>query len=73
MNTGVRHQLHALDAALLALLDERGRLLSTERDARAAVDDLLRRRDGPLDSADVRRIFEAIDAACANARPESAP
>ena len=80
MNPAQRHQLRAIDAAILALLDERVRLL---RDAAAggepqrgtplagaAVDDLLRRHAGPFPAEGVKRVFAAIDAGCAPAPDE---
>jgi hypothetical protein len=67
MNANFRHQLNHLDRALLALLDERARLVSSatvRSTTTAAVDDLLRRRDGPIEAQAVRRFFEAVDEAC---------
>lgn len=74
MNDPIPHQLRRLDEALLALLDERRRMLDElERphdapaDARAAavaIDDLLRRHDGPFPAADARAVFRAVEAGC---------
>ena len=75
MNPCLRHQLNQLDRALLALLDERARLVSDvpSRDATsAAIDDLLRRREGPVEPAAVRAFFDAIDVACEPFRPRAA-
>jgi hypothetical protein len=63
MNPCLRHQLNHLDRALLALLDERARLVA-DLPQRAAIDDLLRRRSGPVDARAVRAFFESVDAAC---------
>jgi hypothetical protein len=77
MNPCSRHQLNELDRALLALLDERARLISASAPSAsappgattAALDDLLRRRDGPTGTDAVRRFFAAIDEACEPFRP----
>ncbi|MFN0242091.1 MAG: hypothetical protein ACKVWV_04295 [Planctomycetota bacterium] len=76
MNASQRNQLKAVDRALLALLDERARLLEQvdEHDParRAAVDDMLRRHTGPVSAAAIRAIFGAIDVhAASSARGES--
>jgi len=68
MNPALRHQLASLDRTILALLDERARMLR-EVDAvdparRAALADLLRRQTGPLPAHVVRRIFELVDQGC---------
>ena len=67
MNPMLNNQLLHLDRALLGLLDERARLVADfSRDsARPAIDDLLRRRAGPIDATDVRAFFTAVDAATA--------
>ncbi|HVS19189.1 MAG TPA: hypothetical protein VMT18_11360 [Planctomycetota bacterium] len=63
MRPEARLHLRALDSALLALADERARLLAREP-GRAATEDLLRRHDGPLVAGDVRALFELLDRAC---------
>jgi len=67
LNPSQRHQLLQLDRAVLALLDERARLVGETGPAAAepAVDDLLRRHDGPFPPAGVREVFAAVKRACA--------
>ena len=67
MNPALRTHLRALDRALLALADERARLLAGER-ASASLEDLLRRYGGPLPADSVRALFDALERACAAAR-----
>ncbi|TAH38715.1 MAG: hypothetical protein EYC70_04935 [Planctomycetota bacterium] len=68
MEPALRHQLSALDRALLALLNERARLLAGvagDDPGRApAVDDLLRRHAGPFEPAAIRAVFAAVDRGC---------
>jgi len=72
VNAAQRHQLLQLDRALLCLLDERARLVA-ETGAREtggaepAIDDLLRRHDGPFPAADVRAVFESVRSGCEEA------
>ncbi len=65
MNPAQRHQLRHLDAAILAMLDERARLLSQTSAAdplrSAAVDDILRRHTGPFSAEGVAAVFAEID------------
>ena len=77
MNPALRHQLIQIDRALLALLDERVRLLDEDEAAGAsaaarspALEDLLRRHDGPLAAEGVREVFAAIERACERSRGE---
>ncbi len=69
MTSVTRHQLSRLDIAILALANERARLLAPlDPDARAqasAVSDLLRRNGGPLSADGLRALFGALDQACA--------
>jgi len=80
MNTTTAYQLRRLDQALLSLLDERRRLTDeiddetrdemgnetgNERPYAVAIDDLLRRHDGPFPAEDVRAVFRAVEAGCA--------
>ena len=63
-----RHQLAHLDRSLLALANERARLLA-EVDAEdpersSAIDDLLRRNPGPLSAPGIRALLAALDEAC---------
>jgi hypothetical protein len=67
MKPALRTHLRALDRALLALADERARLLADEP-AAASIEDLLRRYDGPLPAPAVRELFEALERACTAAR-----
>lgn len=68
MNPSLRNQLRGLDRALLGLLDERARMLSdvaSADPARApAVDDMLRRHDGPFPPAGVSEVFAVIEREC---------
>jgi hypothetical protein len=74
VNPALRNQLLQLDRALLALLDERARLLrefepagagSAQRALRtAALDDLLRRHVDGVAPERVRQFFSAVDRAC---------
>jgi hypothetical protein len=80
MNPALRRQLRDLDRALLALLDERTRLLAAvpgDDPGRAAgVEDLLRRHDGPFPARAVEAVFAAVDRGCAEPsrdREEPAP
>ena len=65
MSPETRHQLRSLDRALLHLIDERARLLASVDAAdpgrAAAVDDMLRRHEGPFPAAGIAEVFEAID------------
>jgi hypothetical protein len=69
MNPSLRAQLRDLDRALLALLDERARLLSDveagDPGRAAAIEDMQRRHDGPFSAAGIVSVFRAIDAHCA--------
>jgi chorismate mutase len=69
VNPALRHQLRSLDRALLSMIDERARLLAgveTDDPGRApAVDDMLRRHDGPFPAEGVREVFDAVDRHCA--------
>ena len=77
MNSALRHQLRHLDGAILALLDERARLLlqtSASDPLRSApVDDMLRRHAGPFPAGGVADVFAAIDRHCAAFQAEDAP
>jgi len=65
MNPETRHQLRSLDRALLALLDERARLLAAvgagDPGRAAAVEDMLRRYEGPFPAEGIREVFATID------------
>ena len=65
MNPETRHQIRSLDQSLLALLDERARLLSAVDAAdpgrAASVDDMLRRHAGPFPAEGIAEVFAAID------------
>lgn len=73
MNLALRHQLTALDRALLALLDERARLACEAAAAApgafpaASVDDLLARSSGDFPAAVLRELFGAVDRGCREA------
>lgn len=68
MEPALRHQLSALDRALLALLNERARLLAgvalDDPGRAAAVDDLLRRHAGPVSAPAIREVFAAVERGC---------
>jgi chorismate mutase len=65
VNAALRSHLLHIDRALLALLDERARLMvELDHSGSAAIDDLLRRHEGPLAAAAVREFFAAADRAC---------
>jgi chorismate mutase len=68
MNPALRHQLAHLDRALLALLDERARLLAAvpadDPGRAAAVEDLLRRHAGGFDPARLAELFAVVDRGC---------
>lgn len=74
MNPNLRHQLRELDRALLALVDERVRLLDRiardqpdvahdEPACAPAIDDMLRRYRGPLEARELIDVFTSIDKA----------
>jgi chorismate mutase len=69
MNPALRHQLRTLDRALLALVDERARLLgevpADDPGRLTAIEDLLRRHAGPLPAASTRELFTLLDRHCA--------
>ena len=73
MNPALRHQLAHLDRTLLALLNERARLLAgvaAEDPGRAAaLDDLMRRHAGPFRGDALAAVFAAVDAGCAGRAP----
>jgi chorismate mutase len=83
VNAALRNQLLQLDRALLALLDERARLLrefapasagAPQRGLRAAaLDDVLRRHTGGVDAERVRDFFAAVDRACDGEGEEARP
>jgi chorismate mutase len=68
MNPALRRQLLDLDRALLALLDERARLLALvpadDPGRGAGVEDLLRRHDGPFPAPAIEDVFAAVDRGC---------
>ncbi len=65
MHAPLRHQLRHLDQVLLALLDERARLLSGtpagDPGRAPAVDDMLARHAGPFPARGVAEVFAVID------------
>ena len=69
MNPAQRHQLRALDRALLALVDERTRLLSEvgaqDPGRKSALEDLLRRHEGPFSADSATALFALLDQHCA--------
>lgn len=73
MHPALRHQLSALDRALLALVNERARLLqgvAADDPGRApALDDLQRRHVGPFRAECLAPLFRAVECGC---RPDGA-
>ena len=69
MQPALRNQLAHLDRALMAMLNERARLLASvpldDNGRKAATSDLLRRHDGPFHAQKLREVFELIDSGCA--------
>jgi len=68
MNPATRAQLRSLDLAVLALLDERARLLSAvdsgDPSRAAGIDDMLRRHEGPFAAESIATVFSTIDEHC---------
>jgi len=67
MKPDLRRQLALLDRSLLALVNERARLLqqgSGDPGLALALDDLQRRNPGPLRAREIEHVFETLDAAC---------
>lgn len=77
MIPALRNQLAHLDRALLALVDERARLLAAvpgdDPGRAAAVDDLRRRHQGGFASELLAELYALIDRGCAGAAPERRP
>jgi len=75
MNPALRHQLAHLDRTLLAILNERARLLRDvdpgDPSRAAAVEDLLRRNAGPFPAEALRRVFRDVDEGCLRAGPDA--
>lgn len=70
MKPALRHQLAQLDRTLLALINERARLLETvpldDPGRKAALNDLLRRHAGPFPAQAMETVFKEIDSGCGN-------
>jgi len=66
MRNNLRDQLARLDRSILALLNERARLLAEGDDAHvaASIEDLLRRSAGPFQPEALRETFRWIDVGC---------
>ncbi|HEX9792989.1 MAG TPA: hypothetical protein VGC54_03320 [Planctomycetota bacterium] len=75
MNPAIRHQLAQIDRTLVALLNERARLLgvvSADDPGRAPlVDDLLARHAGPFRADALREVFAAADRGCPGPRADA--
>lgn len=67
MKTNLRDQLAHLDRSLMALLNERARLIATHNAGQldAAVEDLLSRSTGPFEANALREVFRWIETGCA--------
>ncbi len=65
MSLTLRHQLTALDRALMNLLNERARLLTDFARGGVppppAIEDLLARSSGEFPAKELREVFEAVD------------
>jgi len=65
MNSHHREHLRSLDAAIIALVDERARLIaSAPQPLPCAIEDLLSRYDGPLSPRSLRELVAALESAC---------
>ena len=68
MNPASKNQLRELDRALLALIDERARLLSQvaldDPGRRPSIEDMLRRHAGPFSAQGIADVFAAIERHC---------
>jgi len=69
MSLQLRHQLTALDRALMNLLDERARLVCEEvgPPPSSPIEDLLARSTGDFPGDALRRVMDEVDAGCASA------
>ena len=75
MSLQLRHQLTALDRALMNLLDERARLVCEEPGPppSSPIEDLLARSTGDFPGAALRRVMDAVDAGCSAAAQREVP
>lgn len=65
MNTHHREHLRSLDRAIVALVDERARLIaSSSEPLPCALDDLMSRYNGPLPPPTLRALITALETAC---------
>ena len=69
MSLQLRHQLTALDRALMNLLDERARLVCEETGPTPSspIEDLLARSSGDFPGDALRSVMQAVDAGCSAA------
>ncbi|MEE8468403.1 MAG: hypothetical protein V3T22_08110 [Planctomycetota bacterium] len=69
MSLQLRHQLTALDRALMNLLDERARLVSEETGPppSSPIEDLLARSSGDFPGEALRSVMREVDSGCATA------
>jgi len=72
MNPSSDAQLAAIDRALMALCQERARLLRDLPGRTAAIDDLLQRSTGPLDATVLRDVFALLDQSASAEAPRDA-
>ena len=70
MSLQLRHQLTALDRALMSLLDERARLVCEETGPppSSPIEDLLARSTGDFPGDALRRVMDEVDAGCSAAK-----
>lgn len=70
MKSQIRHQRIELDRTIVALLNERARMVAEDPagadDEGARVDDLLRRSTGPFPASALRSVFRSIEEGCRN-------
>ena len=74
MTRATPSQIQRIDQALLALVDERARLLAADVGANGSSqltnrEDVLRRYAGVLTVEDVHAVLDAVDRACGAGRP----
>ena len=69
MSLQLRHQLTAIDRALMNLLDERARLVCEESGPppSSPIEDLLARSSGDFPGGALRSVMNEVDAGCAAA------
>jgi hypothetical protein len=70
MNSHHQEHLRSLDAAIIAMVDERARLIaSAEQPLACALDDLMSRYQGPLSPSTLRELVAALERASNSVEP----